>query len=60
MPRVLKPESLVKLCVKCVTNAVHSGDSVIGLSAIMLNYKMTAINSESFTNPFHQLRKFIN
>lgn len=58
MPRLPQPESLVKLCVKCVTNA--SRRSANKIPAVMRNCNMTAINSKSFTNAFHQLRKFTN
>lgn len=58
MPRLPQPESLVKLCVKCVTNA--SRRSANKIPAVMRNCNMTAINSKFFPNAFHQLRKFIN
>ncbi|XP_046654169.1 uncharacterized protein LOC124344613 [Daphnia pulicaria] len=53
MPRLPQPESLVKLCVKCVTNA--SRRSANKIPAVMRNCNMTAINSKFFPNAFHQL-----
>jgi hypothetical protein len=58
MPKMSETKSLVKLCTKCITNAIESSKFAADPLAVKGYGDVTTVNSIFICNPFHQLRKF--